>query len=309
MKKLRKCLLAALLLTSIALPMGGCRFGGSGNGNNNQGNPNGNDVEKDRAHFSDILQTVLTDSYYLSLADLFGPITLTGQQYHQHPLGYLKQEGYNLEDYLSRKYELESDVYIKGEDTSNLYIATKIESKHEQGNYYTCYVLQYELTEQEYADLEMLHKGNYVQAPFFIQELSYQKQPVSVNKASISKESYEYMKDIVNTRYNVFKNRAFVLDFLGYDTAASENYSFTFAVRSAAYNGTTMIDDKGELRYLIADVPKLFGKPNLYGNNVLYGSHPLFASNIHQEEYEKSEPITYFESDYFQTNRSLLNFI
>lgn len=309
MKKLCKCLLAALLLTSIALPMGGCRFGGSGNGNNNQGDPNGNDVEKNRAHFSDILQTVLTESYYLSLADFFGPITLTGQQYHQHPLGYLKQEGYNLEDYLSRKLELESDVYIKGEDTSNLYIATKIESKHEQGNYYTCYVLQYELTEQEYADLEMLHKGNYVQAPFFIQELSYQKQPVSVNKASISKESYEDMKDIVKTYYNVFKDGAFVLDFWGYDTAASENYSFTFAVRSAAYNGTTMIDDKGELRYLITDTPEFMGPIHIYENNVFYGTKLIMGGFIHQEEYEKSQPITYFESDYFQTNRSLLNFI
>ena len=319
MKKLYKCLLAALLLASIVLPMGGCRPESSANqGNsqgsgqtNNQGSGNnsqsGSGNAEEQPHYSDILYTVLTESYYLSLSELpTGQITITSQKRRQNPFGYLKQEGYNLEDYLSEELEVQSDVYIKGDDTSNLYIATRAESKHEQGNYYTCYVLQYELTEQEYADLEMLHKKNYVQAPLFIQELSYQKQPVSVNKASISKKSYEYMEDVVKSYYNVFRNKTFQLDFLGYDTSASENYSFTFAVRCAPYTGSIMIDDAAELRYLITDVPELKGPLNTYGNNVFYGTRWTMGSNIHQEEYEKSQPITYFESDHFTTRQFML---
>ncbi len=308
--------------TIIGNPDGSITIGPSGSGQSGQDQPQGDggqdgqddgqqdDGEIDLSQFSEILQNVLTSNYYKELCEIKKDSITLGEEYLQIPSGFLKQEGYdlNLYYYYTESWlEVDSDVYFLGDDHTNLYIACRIESEHPQGNYYTCYVLQYELTEQEYSDLELLHKGRYVQAPFFIQELTYEKQPVNVSKASINKDTYNDMIKLVNMLHNVFRDKRFELDFMGYQPT-TENFSFTFAVRSAPSlpggnsNYRPMIDDGAELRYLTTDVSKSIIGPQLYGDNVFYGDFGLLAGNPHREEYEVSQPITYFESDGCRVN-------
>ena len=196
--------LAGALVFPVALSLGACGKNNTTNvdPNGTQTQPDGDNSgkEPDLSGFSDILKTVLRSDYYKELSEIpDSNVTLTDQKYWQVPFGFLQEQGYDLGDYLSDRLEVVSDAYIKGNDTSHLYISTRVECEHEQGDYYTCYTLKYDLSTKEYNDLKMLHEGGYIQAPLFIQELSYEKKPTIVSEASISQKAYAAMRNKILT--------------------------------------------------------------------------------------------------------------
>ena len=302
--------LAGALVFPVALSLGACGKNNTTNvdPNGTQTQPDGDNSgkEPDLSGFSDILKTVLTSDYYKDLTQITGGNTaLTSQKRHQNPFGFLQEQGYDLSDYLSGRLEVVSDAYIKGNDTSHLYISTRVECEHEQGDYYTCYTLKYELSTKEYNDLKMLHEGEYIQAPFFIQELSYEKEPTIVSEASISQTTYSAIRrDIkVDKDLNIFNGKDFEFDFVGYDASAGTR-SFLYSVNvRPAKSGTDMILPDNKIYHLTIQTLKSAGNLNTYGKNVFSG--PVSGNITNLEEYQnKYETITYFESDYYIINHS-----
>ena len=302
--------LAGALVFPVALSLGACGKNNTTNvdPNGTQTQPGGNHTgeEPDLTGFSDILKTVLTSDYYKDLTQITdGSTTLTSQKRHQNPFGFLQEQGYDLADYLSGRLEVVSDAYIKGNDTSHLYISTRVECEHEQGDYYTCYTLKYELSTKEYNDLKMLHEGEYIQAPFFIQELSYEKEPTIVSEARISKKPYAAIRNNikVDKDLNIFNGKDFELDFVGYDASAGTKV-FTYSVNiRPEKSGSSMIIPDNRIYHLTVKTGQGAGNLTNYGNNVFAGPIPGFTENL--EEYQnKYETITYFESDYYIINHS-----
>lgn len=150
--------------------------------------PGGNENLK---QYSQILQTVLTDSYYTKLADEIGAIgNLSQTQYRPAPYTFLQKQGHDVENLKNNNLYLNTTIYIKGSDKSKLYCNLIVENTAEE-NYNTNYVLSYDLTEKEYNDLEMLYNGNYIQASLFFQELDHSKTAKILSSKNIVKESYD----------------------------------------------------------------------------------------------------------------------
>ena len=58
-------------------------------------------------------------------------------------------------------------------------------------DYYGCYIIKYDLTDQEKDELDMLFEEQYIQTPLYIQEISNQKSASVQSEAYISKTGYE----------------------------------------------------------------------------------------------------------------------
>ncbi len=196
---------------------GGTENGGSQTpGNNNGGNQNeGESQTPDYSKYSQILQNVLTDQYYKDLIttdrvaskDYGDKNSYQSGKFKALPLAFLEDEGYDIEKIKKNQLGSHSNFYTIGND---LFIELKVETK-ESTDYYTHYLVKYNLTNQELKELNALfvnvrsnrHSGkvtNY-QAPFFIQELSYNKEPVVLSKMYMTRESYVSVVDYFD-RYN-----------------------------------------------------------------------------------------------------------
>lgn len=171
------------------------------------GNSSGSTTQKpDYSKYSQILQTVLTDNYYQGLigTDLSyssGTYAYNNQSFQAIPYGFLEDEGFNVKDIKNGNLETTADLYSID---NNLYIELKTEIQSTK-NYFANYVLRYSLTNQEmkeikalFANLSPNKKITYFQAPFFVQELSYQKDPEVVSVAYITKESLESITEFFN---------------------------------------------------------------------------------------------------------------
>lgn len=179
---------------------------GSGNGNNqtpgnnNGGSNNGgssNENQIDISKFSTTLQQVLTNPYYNNLIEYDKAYFETNQQHYSDitkyyssiPYGFLQEQGYHIESLKNGTLDCHADVYMDGGD---LFIECRAETKAST-NYYTCYVLKYTLTNQEKNELDILHssldanyKRTYYQAPFYIQQLSYNKPAKIISEKNIA---------------------------------------------------------------------------------------------------------------------------
>ncbi len=153
--------------------------------------------------YSQILQNVLTDQYYknLIITDRFASKDYGNKNSYAHPkfkaipYGFLEDEGYDAEKIKDRGNNIyvHSNMYTIGND---LFIELTVETKAST-NYYTQYIVKYNLTNQELKELNALfvnvrsdrHKDckvtNY-QAPFFVQELSYHKNAELISKMHIT---------------------------------------------------------------------------------------------------------------------------
>ena len=182
------------------------------------------------AKYSKILQNVLNDenNYYYHLignADAYGKDSLGNcyamnhPQYQCIPYGFLEDEGFDIEKLKNKELYCYSQMYSKGND---LYIEVKAE-KQASTNYLTDYILKYQLSEKEMNDLQNLfvyglYNGSkviYYQAPFFIQELSYLKDPAIISKAYITKAA-------LDASINYFNKNAFLGKYHGVTYLGSE---------------------------------------------------------------------------------------
>ena len=178
--------IATLSLTT-ALVVSGITFAGCSNDSHNPGpgpDPNPGPIE---SGYSQIMDTVLNDEYYTSLVDNFTYEDNSSAYYDPHPYGFLEDEGYNIDDIKNGSLECYSTSYMKDD---GYYIRTMVENKAST-DYYGCYIIKYDLTDQEKDELDMLFEDEYIQTPLYIQEISNQKSASVQSEAYISKTGYE----------------------------------------------------------------------------------------------------------------------
>lgn len=223
-KKRILAILMAIGMTFSILSLAGCNNANSSansnpsaqpssGDNNNQNSSNNNEYQ----NYSQTLQTVLTGKYYTDLIlsdrvaskDYGNQLSFDNNQYKAIPYGFLEDEGYNIELVKNNVVDAESNMYTIGND---LFVELRIETKAST-NYYTHYVIKYTLTEQEITELDLLFVPRYnsrfdtrvtnYQAPFFIQEVSYQKEATMLSKMYMTKDAVEAVEDYFDrNKYN-----------------------------------------------------------------------------------------------------------
>jgi len=208
---------------------GGDNGGTQDPGNNNGGNSGSQ--TPDYSKYSQILQNVLTDPYYLDLESMeiadkkigSGRYSFNNPKFMALPYGFLEDEGYDIEQIKKSNLYAKSEVYVKNND---LFIELRAETKtganfyKENSSYLTNYLIKYTLTDQEMKEVKALHqpldpfsKKTYLQAPMFIQELSYLKNPEIISKAYITESSLDAFEQYCNDKN--FVNGSHRITYLG----------------------------------------------------------------------------------------------
>lgn len=252
--------------------------------------PGGNENLK---QYSQILQTVLTDSYYTKLVDNYKQTSVTyfsDPLFYAAPYFFLESQGHDVAAIKNGELECKTSIYTENDNKNNINISVKVENSHSKENYYTNYILNYTLTEKEYNDLYMLYNGNYAQIPLFIQELSKQKSATVKSSVNVSKSSYNKLLTEINNYYteplNTNQAEIDLLD-VCYDRY---NQSISLAIRSFPGYDNTIVSN-AQLRLLELNFfPSSFNNLNSY----------LYITNMSMEKDNYSEykslytPISYF---------------
>lgn len=161
--------------------------------------------------YSKILQTVITGSYYNDVIkyeqkkyDEQGISYMTTRDNYclNVPYGFLYDQGYNIDAIKTANNEaVKSEVFIFDDEPNNLYIKCAVLNRSSI-DFYDTYLLKYQLTDTELRDLNRLFdmkesgfihfKRAMYQAPFFIQELSYQKEPEVLLHGGIEANTFKW---------------------------------------------------------------------------------------------------------------------
>ena len=298
----------AILTISAALAgvvaLGACSLGSQTGGNDTDPDDptidNNDPTPEPEEKYSQILNDVLESDYYAELTDMYEaawnyPIT---KAHEAIPYAFLSREGFDIQAIKDEEIDCDSVAYIKNDDTSTLYLSTKVVTDGADP-YYTCYTLSYPLTDKEYDDLAMLHQEKYIQAPYFIQELDNQKTAKVISKASITVEAYDgLLKSFIDNKN--FSTRVFGTDdFLNF--SINDN-TFEVNLRTWPYRGNNtstmvMIVRNGQLRNLHL-VPSLSGDVSTLDHNNSVFTGPDFHWNpTNSEEFRNNyDSLTYFDS-------------
>lgn len=264
----------------------------------NPDNPNPNPDNPDPTEqYSDILRAVLNDPYYDEVIEEFyetGVGSKRSNKVFAIPYGYIESIGIDTTPVKNDEVEAYATTYIKDDEPNYLYVYARVEN-NDSTPYYTCYNLKYSITDQEKEELEMLHEDGYIQAPFFVQELSNQKTPVDTKVANLTTERYEaYLND--------FRRSKIIRETLGEDLDFS---LLGFSVKDQTVDVQIMthadsIIDKGEYRTLQL-IPSLGAEVTTIGSNIL--NQPL-ACTFTSEELERFQNNVTNVTYYFSYNRA-----
>lgn len=263
----------------------------------NPDNPNPNPDNPDpTAQYSDILRAVLNDPYYDEVIEEYHNAEEGTERVNKIfaiPYGYIESIGIDTTPIKNDEVEAYATTYIKDDEPNYLYVYARVEN-NDSTPYYTCYNLKYSISDQNKEEYEMLHKGSYIQAPLFVQEISKRKTPVEAKVASLTKARYEsYLRE--------FKRDPIIQEALG------EDIDFTllgFSVEDQTFDVQMMtnpdsIIDKGEIR-TVQLIPNIGSQLSTVGNNVL--DYPL-AWTCTSEELEKFQNNVTNITYYFSYNR------
>ncbi len=228
---------------------GGDNGGSQTPGNNNggtqtPGNNNGGSQTPDYSKYSQILQNVLTDPYYDNLEFIH---EIDGYKAHSNnlkyaaiPYGFLEDEGFDISKFKDKKLSCISRVYTINND---LFIELQAEIDpgkavfEEVKTYFANYHLKYTLTEQEMKEILALYKHmytghfektTYLQAPLFVQELSYLKTPEILSKAYITRKALLATQDYCNRKQMPTNTNANLLTYLGSKEVEDQIYNLSF---------------------------------------------------------------------------------
>ncbi len=186
----------------------------NGNGGNNT------DPTDPYSQYSQILQNVLKKSYYNDLLESHKKDFVLDQSVQNIPYRFLEENGYDVAAYKNETLKCECMAYVKNENKNKLYLSVKAETQHSPDNYYANYLLSYNLTDKEYDELYMLHKGSYIQSGFFIQELDNLQDAKVESFTKIDVETYNVLlqdiKDDIDM-LNILGNSEATFDLLDYD--------------------------------------------------------------------------------------------
>ena len=303
----------AILTISAALAgvvaLGACSLGGQTGGDDTDPDDptidNNDPTPEPEEKYSQILNDVLESDYYAELTDMYEaawnyPIT---KAHEAIPYAFLSREGFDIQAIKDEEIDCDSVAYIKNDDTSTLYLSTKVVTDGADP-YYTCYTLSYPLTDKEYDDLVMLHQEKYIQAPYFIQELDNQKTAKVISKASITVEAYDgilnYLVGFAQMT-SAFGTDKLDLDFIDFSV---DNQTFEVNLRTTPNRGNNtstmvMIVPNAELRNIILLPSNLNSVITLRNNSSVFaGPFNYFDTLINnQNEYDTNyDSLTYFDS-------------
>lgn len=303
----------AILTISAALAgvvaLGACSLGGQTGGDDTDPDDptidNNDPTPEPEEKYSQILQDVLESDYYAELTDRYEaawhyPIT---KAHEAIPYAFLSREGFDIQAIKDEEIDCDSVAYIKNDDTSTLYLSTKVVTDGADP-YYTCYTLSYPLTDKEYDDLAMLHQEKYIQAPYFIQELDNQKTAKVISKASITVEAYDgltksFSDDSVIS--NTFNNNQIEMDFLNF-SVNDQTFEVNLRTRPDRGNNTSsmvMIVRNGQLRNLEL-APTIIENINTLNHNATVFASPTYYWTLTQEDLasfqNNYDSLTYFDS-------------
>ena len=303
----------AILTISAALAgvvaLGACSLGGQTGGDDTDPDDpaidNNDPTPEPEEKYSQILNDVLESDYYAELTDMYEaawnyPIT---KAHEAIPYAFLSREGFDIQAIKDEEIDCDSVAYIKNDDTSTLYLSTKVVTDGADP-YYTCYTLSYPLTDKEYDDLVMLHQEKYIQAPYFIQELDNQKTAEVISKASITVEAYDgilnYLVGFAQMT-SAFGTDKLDLDFIDFSV---DNQTFEVNLRTTPNRGNNtstmvMIVPNAELRNIILLPSNLNSVITLRNNSSVFaGPFNYFDTLINnQNEYDTNyDSLTYFDS-------------
>ncbi len=268
---------------------------------------NGGTQNPDYSKYSQILQNVLTDQYYknLIITDKFGSKDYGNKNSYAHqkfkaiPYGFLEDEGYDAEKIKDRgnNIHVDSNMYTIGND---LFIELTVETKAST-NYYTQYIVKYNLTNQELKELNALfvnvrsdrHKDckvtNY-QAPFFVQELSYHKNAELISKMNITHSALLAVTDYFNRYdYNSSTNHVTYINRVAIDDYSNvTDHTFQTHKYVSDNDKTQKVKSKGILSTLTLQTGGTCCS-NINSLTVFTEKDPTFhLFNENKQKYEKS---------------------
>ena len=169
-----------------------------------------------------------------------------------------------------------------------MYLSTRAESAE---GHYANFVLSYQLTEQEYNDLYMLHEDNYIQSGLFIQELDAQKNAKVESHVNVEKDTFNGLEGRIQYLCDDYIDNEYVYIDV---TSANEDAEFTLNVRSAPASRKNMIIENQELRKMEChSYPIYYNFTNHVFSMKLSTGFDIDNLNGFKEN---SEPITYFDS-------------
>lgn len=230
-------LLSFLLLTLISCGGKGGETAHPGGTTNNESNPNNPYRE-----YSEILQNVLTDNYYnnlISQAEQDSSIAYMKNNFRALPFEFLKDEGFDVNKIRNDELTCFGTPITIGND---LYLALEVETKSAQ-NYYTTYILRYDVTNQEieelksvFASLSNYQISTYYQAPFYIQELDKLKEPEVISKSYIAVDAHKTCYEDIS-KANYFNTKSGYTTPWHMDTQPENDYyKQTFFLSSSTSN-------------------------------------------------------------------------
>ncbi len=213
----------------LAITVAGCSASGSG----------ANTVPRPENDYkSEILTNVLQEKTYLEAITSYAGNGID-PRYYSFPYGFLNSQGIDPEQYRNGDKSCYCSAYIeKGRRTLNFALRAETDEFTEGTPYYLCYTVSYELNEREYGEYELLHRGGYIEAPFFVQELSQQKQAQIIAQAKITSNAYDSIYEELNSENSklgeLFCEEKTEFDFLG--TTETE---ISLAIRTACAEKVT----------------------------------------------------------------------
>ncbi|MBR2970152.1 MAG: hypothetical protein IKC49_03765 [Clostridia bacterium] len=169
----------------------------NGNENNNQNNngsgQNGGSENNKYSVYSKLLQGVLTNQDYNQLIEKYQDYT-TDILNHIHPFGFLEDEGYDISAIKSGQLDCRTNPFVKKVEPNNLYMAVAVKD----GNYYSNYLLKYELTDQEMNEYLSFSGGRYstYQAYFMNDAISRSKNVTVLSETTINSNLFNYCNSI-----------------------------------------------------------------------------------------------------------------
>lgn len=206
------------------------------------------DAEEKYKNYSQILQTVLTNETYVRLTNLSSvytsnnlPFSYRNNLYSPIPYGFLEEEGYDLKQLKENHLACQQDLFIVDND---LYIALRVQHQ-DYSEFLTNYLLKYNLSAQEMKELNSLftnitaaNKTTFVQAPLFVQELSYQKNPEVISETYITKDALNAVEEHLNSKAYVsnMTTATYIKTEFGVNSDDSRVVYHTFLIQNSAQN-------------------------------------------------------------------------
>ena len=201
--------------------------------NNNNSNSNTSNSENQYKNRSEILKTILYSDYYNGLIRKAKNSAAnknfdyeTQNKYQAIPYGFLEDEGFDIDAIKEDRLKCETEVFLLD---GELYLTCRVENKAST-DYYTHFVIKYNLTEKELNDLNLLHKeyeegSNQVrsvcfQAPFFIQQLSLDKEATKLSENNITKDAEKMAEKHIGNKMDNNKH----IDLSDFSTHISATY-------------------------------------------------------------------------------------